>query len=333
MKTIALTFDYEVFLGVSGSIEKCILEPVNKLILLLEEERIPSVFFVDVLFLEKLLKNECSREFTLIKLNLQELLKKGHSLELHIHPHWLDAKRISNCNEWDLTDDRRYRVSSLTKNERIDIFTKGYDILLSICKEIIPDYKITAFRAGGLCIQPFDIFDSLLTSLGINIDSSVAPGLSNDSPTHQYDFTNIKSTEPYFFTEELNKPLNDGEFLEFPILAYKVSFFERLLQKLKRESPGHTIFGDGKANGPKSKVKQRWWDRFKSSKYLFSLDGDYYEDVFLKKIYSSKADFITILSHPKLLSEESFKTIKKLSKSKKIIFSDLNSKYNQLKSE
>ena len=332
MKTIALTFDYEVFLGVSGSIENCILEPIDKLMLLLEEEKIPGVFFVDILFLDKLIKNEYSNEFELIKSNLQELLRKGHTLELHIHPHWLDAKRIVNSNEWDLTDDRRYRVSSLTNEERIELFTKGHYILLSICQEIIPDYKITAFRAGGLCIQPFDVFDSLLKSLDINIDSSVAPGLSNNSPTHQYDFTNIKSLEPYFFTKELSKPLNDGEFLEFPILAYEVSFFERLIQKLKKQSPSHKIFGDGKANGPKSKVKQKWFDKFKSSKFLFSVDGDYYEEVLLKKIHSSKADFITLLCHPKLLSEQSFITIKKLSESKKITFSDLNSKYNQLKS-
>ena len=333
MKTIALTFDYEVFLGVSGSIENCIIEPVNKLMLLLEEEKIPAVFFVDILFLDKLIKNECSIEFGVIKSNLQELLKKGHSLELHIHPHWLDAKRVPDSNEWDLTDDRRYRVSSLTNEERVELFTKGHYILLSICQEIIPDYKIKAFRAGGLCIQPFDAFDGLLKSLDIFIDSSVAPGVYNNSPTHQYDFTNIKAVEPYFFSKEIDKPLTNGEFLEFPILAYEVSFFERLIQRFKKRSPSHKIFGDGKANGPKSQVKQKWVDKFKSSKFLFSVDGDYYEDILLKRIYGSKAEFITILCHPKLLSQQSFITIKKLSESKKVTFSDFNTKYTQLKTD
>lgn len=333
MKTIVLTFDYEVFLGVSGTIEKCIIEPVDKLMLLLEEEGIKAAFFVDVLFLDKLIKNNRSSQFELIKSNLQKLLKKGHSLELHIHPHWLDAKPVIGSDQWDLRDDKRYRVSSLTSEERITLFTEGYNILLSICKEVIPDYKITVFRAGGLCIQPFDVFADVLKSLGIYIDSSVAPGLQNNSPTHQYDFTDIKSIDPYFFSKDISAPLDNGEFLEFPILTYEVSFLERLIQKLKKRSPSHQVFGDGQANGPSSKVKQRWFDKFKKSKFLFSVDGDYYEDLLLKEIQASKTDFITLLCHPKLLSEQSFITIKKLSDSKNIVFSDFNSNYSQLKSD
>lgn len=333
MKSIVLTFDYEVFLGVSGSIEKCIIEPVDKLMLLLEEEDIKGVFFVDVLFLDKLVKNDRSSQFELIKSNLQELVKRGHSLELHIHPHWLDAKPLAESDQWDLTDDRRYMVSSLSNEERIKLFTEGYNILLSICKEVIPDYKITAFRAGGLCIQPFNVFGDVLKSLGIYIDSSVAPGLQNNSPTHKYDFADVKSIDPYFFSKDINKPLDKGEFLEFPILTYEVSFLGRLIQRLKKRSPSHQIFGDGKANGPSSKVKQRWFDKFTKSKFLFSLDGDYYEDLLLKEIRTSKTNFITLLCHPKLLSNQSFITIKKLSNSKNISFSDFNSKYSQLKSD
>ena len=333
MKTLSLTFDYEVFLGISGSIKNCILKPVNKLIKLLDEENIKAVFFVDILFLEQLSNKGLNNDFELIKLNIQELVKKGHSIELHIHPHWLDAKYLKENNQWDLSDDRRYRVSSLTKEEREIVFNRSYDLLLSICKEVDSNCQINAFRAGGLCIQPFDDFKDTLKNLGISIESSVSPGLKNSSVTHKYDFTSINSIEPYFFSEKLEEPTKEGFFLEFPILNYQVSFLERLLQKLKNISPSNKIFGDGKANGPKSTHKSNPLDKFKTSTYLFSVDGDYYEEILFKKLKKSKAEFITLLCHPKLLSEQSLITIKKLNQKKWVNFSDFNSKQKALKQE
>lgn len=331
MKTLSLTFDYEVFLGISGSIKNCILKPVNKLIKLLDEENIKAVFFVDILFLEQLSNKGLKNDFESIKLNIQELVKKGHSIELHIHPHWLDAKYLKESNQWDLSNDQRYSVSSLTKEERETVFNRSYKILESICKEVVPSYKISAFRAGGLCIQPFDNIKNILKNLEINIESSVSPGLKNNSLTHKYDFTSINFIEPYFFSEKLEVPTKKGFFIEFPILNYQVSFLERLLQKVKGVNPSHKIFGDGKANGPKSTTKSNPIDKFKASTYIFSVDGDYYEELLFKKLKNSKAEFITLLCHPKLLSEQSLLSIKKLSQKDWVKFSDLNSQYKKLK--
>lgn len=331
MKTLALTFDYEVFLGISGTIENCIHKPVNALLKVLEEENIKGVFFVDVLFLDALIKQGLNSDFEVIKLNLQELVKKGHSVELHIHPHWLDAEYLSDNNQWDLSNDKRYRVSSLNQEEREKVFQDSYTLLENICKEVDPEYKIRAFRAGGLCIQPFNDFRSILKCLKITIESSVAPGLKSSSKSHQYDFSNIQMLEPYLFEKNLDEMSGEGYFSEFPILTYQVSFIDRLIQKVKGVSPCHQVFGDGKANGPKSKEKPSFFDKFKKSTFLYSLDGDYYEDVMIKNLKKSKAEFITFICHPKLLSENSFLTIKKLNNLNWVSFSNLYSKDKELR--
>lgn len=331
MKTLALTFDYEVFLGVSGTIKNCILKPVNVLLEVLSEENIKGVFFVDVLFLDALMNHELNSDFDVIKLNLQELVKKGHSVELHIHPHWLDAEYLSDINQWDLSNFKRYRVSSLNQEEREKVFKESYTLLDGICKEVNPEYKIRAFRAGGLCIQPFSDFRSILKDLEINIESSVAPGLKSSSKSHQYDFSNIQLIEPYLFEKNLNEVNEKGYFSEFPILTYQVSFIDRLIQKVKGVNPCHQIFGDGEANGPKSQKKPSFFDKFSKSTFLYSLDGDYYEDLMIKNLKKSEADFITFLCHPKLLSENSFSTIRKLNKLSWVSFSNLNLKDKELR--
>ena len=59
MKTILLTFDYELFLGVrntsSGAVEDCLIEPSNWILEVLSKHKITdAVFFVDTLHLVKL---------------------------------------------------------------------------------------------------------------------------------------------------------------------------------------------------------------------------------------------------------------------------------------
>ena len=90
-KMIFLTFDYEMFLRRSGSINKCILMPISLIIDRLKRNNIKAVFFIDILQLYMLRKNNHIHDFNILKDNILELLKDGHQIELHVHPHWVDA--------------------------------------------------------------------------------------------------------------------------------------------------------------------------------------------------------------------------------------------------
>ena len=324
MKDIILTFDYEVFLGKSGTIEKCILKPVNLLLDVLDEADIKGVFFIDILHLVKLREVGNLPDFEKLKANIQDLINRGHFAELHIHPHWIDAVYNPEDTSWDLSENRFYKVSTLSKEEVNKVFNEGIELLFNIGKEVMETYEIKAFRAGGLCIQPFSYFREVLFNNSIFIESSVAPGLKNDDPIQSFDFSKSLKFEPYKFSEDPLVELDSGPFTQFPLMLYKVGFIDKILSKLKGESAVNSIFGDGKSVKKDNYTKASFFDRFKSSLYLFSFDGDYYESILFNRISKSKLKTITFISHPKLLSYNSLSTIKKMSKRGDLNFKTFN---------
>lgn len=323
MKKVILTIDYEVFLGKSGSIDKCLIQPTNDLLALFQKEGISGVFFVDVLFLMRLKEQGLVDDYQKLKNNIHSILRAGSKIELHIHPHWIDAKYIEKDNQWDLSDDKNYRVESLSEEKRVKLFDWGVNELNSICSEVSPGYKLSAFRAGGLCIQPFEVFKSILEKHNILIESSVALGLQEDSPTHKFNFLEAKEREPYRFTSDPMVKNKKGDFIQFPLFSYKISFLSKIFLKLKGISPIHKTFGDGKSTVSQTEeVESRsLFDKSKSSIHLYSLDGDFYADLFYKKLLKEKAEVITLICHSKLISAASIQFIKKLSDSQEFIFS------------
>ena len=319
-KKIFLTFDYEMFLRKSGSINNCILKPTELIIETLNKNNIKAIFFIDILHLFMLRKAEQIDDFNKLNNNILQLLKNGHQVELHIHPHWLDAVYDKESEEWDLSNDAKYCFDSLDSIEQKKTFDFAFNELNNIVKSYDSNYKITCFRAGGLCLQPFDIFKPLLKKYNIYIESSIAPGMKSTSSTHAYDYTSHKIREPYrFTTDPLNADMN-GEFKEFPITTYEINLFDKFNQKLfSIWQSKSTIFGDGQAIPP-TKRQISFYDKFKKTKYFYSLDGDYNEKVLLKKMKKSKMNSITFISHPKLMSHKSLETINKIARNEHFEF-------------
>lgn len=68
-----------------------------------------GTYFVDYLMIKKLRdidEEKARKDLLLIEKQLVDIVKRGHRVELHIHPHWLDAKYLGN-GEWD------FRIFSL----------------------------------------------------------------------------------------------------------------------------------------------------------------------------------------------------------------------------
>ena len=110
---IFLTFDYELYFGErSGSVQKCIIDPTEMLMKVSEKHGVKIVQFVDVGFLIKL--DEFRKQFPtlendyeLLKNQLHQLVKNGHEIQLHIHPHWEDS--FFDGSKWVINIDR-YRI-------------------------------------------------------------------------------------------------------------------------------------------------------------------------------------------------------------------------------
>jgi hypothetical protein len=324
MKNILLTFDYELFLHQSGSLDNCIIKPVNRLIKIFDKLEIKAVFFVDILYIQKLKEENLVDQTNKIISNIQKLVTKGHQVELHLHPHWLDAKYNKESKEWDLRDNTHYRLQSFEQQKIEDIFKLGHSLLSSICQEIDPEYRITSFRAGGLCIQPFDALLPLFKKFNITVDSSVAYGFKSDSKTHFYNFMSAPKKELYKFESDPLIINEKGAFFELPIFYYKKNIIDKLKEKLQKAPLiSDSKFGDGKAVPPSLNKRPNFLYKFKSDKYMYSLDGSFNEELLIKKILQNRFEFTTIIAHPKLLSEKSLVLIKKL-KDKQFQFKTIN---------
>ncbi len=307
---ILITLDYELFFGSKvGSVEQCILTPTNKLLALLNKHAIKATFFVDSGYLVKLQEFRkiyplVEEEYQKVLTQIQKLDKEGHSIQLHIHPHWEDS--YHNGQEW-VMDTTRYRLHDFSETEIEDIVSRYKKALTDIVGD-----KVFAHRAGGWCIQPFLKIKNALKKHNIYMDSTLFKNGKNDSQTHYFNFKDMPSKTEWSFEDDPLKEEKNGFFKEVPISAYRLSpfFFWKLVYFKKFGGIEHQGFGDGTAAGGSRIDKLRMLTKYTHS--VVSIDG--YKASFLEKAYRSflekKAlkNFV-IIGHPKSMSEYSLKKL------------------------
>lgn len=240
MNLSVLTFDYELFLGTkTGSVEKSIIQPTNLILEVFRRHNAKGIFFVDAGYLLKLKEYE-HPDLLKIKKQLKDIIASGSSVELHIHPQWLDARWKGT--EWHFDSFERFRLHSLPEPQRTDYVLNCVEILESITHK-----KVTAFRAGGWCIQPFsDLFNSLKRA-GILLDSSVTPGMMRDElPHHYYHYQNTPDKTHYRFVDDPCSEDNNGPFIEYPVTTHYIHGLVLFFNTLMMKNCDNNIFGDGK---------------------------------------------------------------------------------------
>lgn len=219
-KRIILSYDYELFFGErSGTVLKSIIEPTNKLIEVMEQIGFRGNFFVDYLMfreLEKVKEERAQADLALLKEQIRNMVRRGHRVELHLHPHWIDAK-YNGDGTWNFDDFTHYSLSSLDEETIVSMFKEGTEYLNGLCREIEPDYKIVAFRAGGWAVQPFDKLKKGFEASGIKIDSSTSLGAYSTKENQGYDFRVMPEKEIYRFSDDVCKEDEKGQFVEVPI--------------------------------------------------------------------------------------------------------------------
>ena len=309
-KKILLTFDYELFFGnKSGTPEKCLFEPTDKLLTIFNEHGIKATFFIDVLYYMRLLESEATIGVAKkIREQLQAIVSQGSRIELHLHPHWLDAEYVEG--EWRFPSYQKYRLQSLAKKDVSKLFDEGTEILEEIARDVFPEYKVMAFRAGGFCIQPFSLLKQGFIDNNIIIDSSVAPGLFEENNSRTYDFRLAPNLSFYTFSDDPNEFNRGGPFIELPISTYKVNLIFKILAKITRMIEGKSEVHQG--DGVGIPLRRSWWHKFMSEVRMITLDGRIYPGELIRQINASKREMVTVIAHPKSLSSLSFECISQL---------------------
>ena len=305
-KLAVLTFDYEVFLGrQTGTIENCVIRPTKLILDILKVNNAKAIFFVDATWL-LFLKENFNDHFHRIEMQLKEIISSGSSVQLHLHPQWLQAFKTGDDVAFKSYDN--YKLHSLTREEINDLFRKSIDLLESITEE-----KIISFRAGGFCIEPFSQIKEAFENFKIKYDFSVVPGLYlRAGKVYDFDFSKAPELPFYSFQNNTTVIENKGSFIEVPLSTYKNNPVYRIVNKLMLIFKKDSRYGDGSGLQEKSYFSYKTikgWLQF--TKGMLSLDKTinlFFK--FLLKIHFSKSGLLVFISHPKTLSPQGLENLK-----------------------
>ena len=311
---IFLTFDYELFFGKQiGTVSKCMLEPTEELFNLAKGLDVSYTFFVDVGYLIQAEKYpKLSSEVKLVKSQILKMLQLGHDVQLHIHPHWEKAKYIGDS--WKMNVINFYKLSDFNKEDQLRI-VKTYKLYL----EKLIGRKVTTFRAGGSCIQPFSDLYNIFKEVGLKNDSSVFHNGYLVTSNYRYDFRNAPLKSKYRFEIDVCEENERGSFNEYPIssLRYNPSFFWRLYILGRLFPSKHKMVGDGEHV---SQGFQKISSLTNHTTAYVSTDGYYAKKLStgLQKAENLGFNEMVIIGHPK------GNTIYSLNKLKEFIFNNHN---------
>jgi len=304
-----LSLDYELFFGnKTGSVQNCLIKPIDKLLQIVEPHGMKLSLFVDSSFLLRL-KKESVRHSSLVSeyegicTQLANLVRRGHDVQLHVHSHWEDCR--FNGTDWDI-DVSRYRLHDFSDNDINNIIKSNKELL-----EEVSNNEVFAFRAGGWCLQPFDKLKNPLIQNGIWLDSTVYDGGLSEDADRFYDFRHAPKMANWRFNDDPMSVNTQGEFLEIPISSMKMNplFYWKLIATKKILKGQFRSFGDGEVI---TASKSYYLDRLlKSSISPVTLDGA--KAGLLSKAYkqSGKDAIFNVMGHPKTLSEYSLKALKR----------------------
>ena len=320
---IYITFDYEMFLGPNiGSVDKCLIEPTNRIMEIGDKYDVRFTFFVDVLYLIKMheyivISNKIRNDYLRVTQQIKCLAGKGHSIQLHLHPQWFYSHYDTNLNKWNM-DFKHYMLDSCPLTDVETMINNGIRFLFDLTGR-----PVSAFRAGGYSFPKNQAYTHLLQQNGIINDSSVFMLKKEYSQFQNYDYSSIKSFFSYQFDDNITQPSAGGLMTEYPISAIRLSaptyLYYRLL-KGRNYRKKSKVYGDGIGVGAKLSFVSRMNNRLKQLVYptIIPASLDSMKSLFLDKVkkraFTNRGNCFVIIGHPKNTSELGLECLERIAK-------------------
>ena len=112
MINIIPTVDHEIFGNGKGSIVDNMINPLQRMVDVFDKYQIPLTIFPDVTEISSFKKFQSKLDldynqeiFNAVEKQIISLYSKGHDVQLHVHPQWVDATYKSGS--WRLTKQNR----------------------------------------------------------------------------------------------------------------------------------------------------------------------------------------------------------------------------------
>jgi hypothetical protein len=226
MRYLVLSIDYEIFGNGSGDVRQHIIQPTDHMAAIAGRYGVPLTIYVE---LEECLAFERNASLLrsslgynpsdLIRNQVRVLARRGHDIQLHLHPEWYGA-RLEN-GRWRL-DHTRQTVDSLfdTQEETTRYIADRKAALEEIVNGASGRRPVVAYRAGAFSAQPGRKLLCALAQNDFQLDSSVVKGLTrHDSHVH-LDYRDAPSArDPWRVRDDVARIDDSGALWEIPIYS------------------------------------------------------------------------------------------------------------------
>jgi hypothetical protein len=214
---LVLSFDHELHLGGWDSFRSDLFEPTDALLDCAIDADVPLVFFTDVFCAVQFREWDPKNFLEPYIHQLHRMLREGHEVQPHFHPHWLDSRFDSGT--YHPSASFSFAALELNGGPQIEHAVRiGMDFLRSVCRQATPTFNCLAYRAGGYNLDPQARVLRALYDEGIRIDSSVMKGYRFSSRHSLVDYTQCHAAPQWTFA--LQGPVTkraDTDFWEIPI--------------------------------------------------------------------------------------------------------------------
>jgi len=242
---IVITSDYELFGDGSGDVKNCMIAPSVDLMNVCDKHEAVLTSFVEMCeywafkkYADELEDDLGYQPHLIIEDQLREMIRRGHDVQLHFHPQWLNA--VYDHQQWMLNQEW-WRLPFVphglgSKDDLLSLrglFFKGKKDLNTLLQMVHKEYECIAFRAGGYCIQPEKNVLKAMREQGLWIDSTVHKGGYRTYDPFYYDFrTAADSINPWWVTpDDINKRRHErNTVLEIPIFTAHLPVYKRIVE-------------------------------------------------------------------------------------------------------
>lgn len=234
---LIFSLDYEIHGNGNGEFENWAYFPTRHMLDIFDEYGAKLTIMAEMghYWAMKAHKDLFEKEIKLFEEQIKDAVERGHDVQLHFHPQWIDAKYIDGT--WDLEFSKR-KIAWLCNNydEAMIYLMKGKSDLESILTPIRSSYRCNCFRSGFLQMQPSGPIIKALIDSGFLSDSSVVKGIKVDDNLRSLDYSDAYSYFKPWRTsdQEICKMDENGKLMEFPILGHRTGFFDKINNKQKK---------------------------------------------------------------------------------------------------
>lgn len=175
MLDLIFTLDYEIHGNGTGDPLKLMVEPVWRLMELMEKYGARLTIFVDMAEVMKF-RDYYEKEgddrfgYLEIKKQLQSAVIRGHDVQLHIHSSYFNA--VYDGHKWNQSWEE-YNFAGMGYKQISYRIGECKKLLEEMIRERVPGYRCFAFRAANWSMQPTPDIAEALKVNGLSIDSSV----------------------------------------------------------------------------------------------------------------------------------------------------------------